>query len=51
MKEIIIKESAKSAINKTNYSKVLKEVTTSKTKTGIIGRLNYLIKSNAIILF
>ena len=51
MKEIIIKESAKDQLNSKNYQSVLNNVIKAKSKSGIIDRINYLIKSNVIILF
>ncbi len=51
MKKLVIKESAKPHVSAKNYSKVVNEVTKTSTTSGIIGKINYLIKSNSIILF
>lgn len=49
--EVIIRQSANKNLTPTLYNKVLKEASKSKSKRGIIEKINYIIKSNRIILF
>lgn len=51
MKEVIIKETAKGLVKNSNYSTVVDEVKQSKSQSGIIRGINFLIKNNILYLF
>lgn len=51
MNEVIIKETAKGLVKNSNYSTVVDEVKQSKSQSGIIRGINFLIKNNILYLF
>ncbi len=51
MKTIVIQETAKELVKNSNYQTVVNEVNETKSKSGIIRGINFLIKKNILYLF